>query len=66
MIACWPDNSTLIPDLLCKLPQARTVLDQYGLRGCGGQRTIEQACRRMDVDCRQFLKALNEKCTHSQ
>ena len=23
--------------------------------------TIEQACRRMDVDCRQFIKALNEK-----
>ncbi len=31
-----PDASTLIPDLLRTAPQARVVLDRYGLRGCGG------------------------------
>ncbi len=28
---------TMIPDLLRTAPQARQVLDQYGLRGCGGE-----------------------------
>lgn len=32
----WPDADTLIPELLTKAPQAREVLDRYGLRGCGG------------------------------
>lgn len=32
----WPDEQTLIPDLLERAPQARVVLDRYGLRGCGG------------------------------
>lgn len=27
---------TLVPDLLARHPQARAVLDRYGLRGCGG------------------------------
>jgi hypothetical protein len=30
------DELTLIPDLLHASPQARGVLDRYGLRGCGG------------------------------
>ena len=30
------DEQTLIPDLLQTSPQARAVLDRYGLRGCGG------------------------------
>jgi hypothetical protein len=30
------DEKVLIPDLLKALPQARKVLDRYGLRGCGG------------------------------
>ena len=30
------DERTLIPDLLHTSPQARAVLDRYGLRGCGG------------------------------
>src|SRR5581483_11039822 len=29
-------ESILIPDLLASAPQVRTVLDRYGLRGCGG------------------------------
>ncbi len=28
---------TMIPDLLRAAPQARPVLDRYGLRGCGGR-----------------------------
>lgn len=32
----WPDEATMIPDVLAKRPQLRTVLDRYGLRGCGG------------------------------
>lgn len=31
------DGKVLIPDLLRRLPQARPVLDRYGLRGCGGR-----------------------------
>jgi hypothetical protein len=34
--ACRIDEKTLIPDLLTEFPPARIVLDQYGLRGCGG------------------------------
>jgi len=30
-------TDTMIPDLLAHHPQARRVLDRYGLRGCGGQ-----------------------------
>jgi len=30
------DGNTMIPDLLRAYPQARRVLDEYGLRGCGG------------------------------
>ena len=31
------DSDTMIPDLLARHPQARRVLDRYGLRGCGGR-----------------------------
>ena len=30
------DPERLIPDLLREFPAARAVLDQHGLRGCGG------------------------------
>jgi hypothetical protein len=30
-------SETMIPDLLDRHPQARHVLDRYGLRGCGGR-----------------------------
>ena len=30
-------SDTMIPDLLARHPQARRVLDRYGLRGCGGR-----------------------------
>jgi hypothetical protein len=32
----WINDQLLIPDLLRAAPQARPVLDRYGLRGCGG------------------------------
>lgn len=35
-IAPLPDAGTMIPELLRARPQARAVLDRYGLRGCGG------------------------------
>jgi hypothetical protein len=34
--AGWITDRVLIPDLLRAAPQARPVLDRYGLRGCGG------------------------------
>jgi hypothetical protein len=34
--AAWVDEKVMIPDLLQAVPQARPVLDRYGLRGCGG------------------------------
>jgi hypothetical protein len=34
--AAWLNERVLIPDLLRAAPQARVVLDRYGLRGCGG------------------------------
>lgn len=30
-------SETMLPDLLERYPQARRVLDRYGLRGCGGR-----------------------------
>jgi hypothetical protein len=32
----WINGQVMIPDLLRTAPQARPVLDRYGLRGCGG------------------------------
>jgi uncharacterized protein involved in response to NO len=32
----WINGRVMIPDLLRAAPQARSVLDRYGLRGCGG------------------------------
>jgi hypothetical protein len=41
----WIDGRVLIPDLLRQAPQARPVLDRYGLRGCGGElEPAEGAC----------------------
>ncbi len=32
----WVNETVQIPDLLRRAPEARPVLDRYGLRGCGG------------------------------
>lgn len=41
----WPEEETLIPDLLVKKPEARAVLDRYGLRGCGGPQGPSESLR---------------------
>lgn len=60
--ATWPDRSTLIPELLRRVPQARPVLDQYGLRGCGGplgpEETLEFFARAHDVPLDRLLTEL--------
>src|SRR5690606_27160333 len=33
----WPNEETMIPELLEAAPQTRPILDRYGLRGCGGR-----------------------------
>lgn len=43
--ARWPNEETLIPDLLAKQPEARAVLDRYGLQGCGGEQGPYESLR---------------------
>ncbi|HET6882347.1 MAG TPA: DUF1858 domain-containing protein [Pirellulales bacterium] len=65
MTTTWPDSSTLIPDLLRRLPQARTVLDRYGLRGCGGQQgpveTLGFFARAHEVPLMRLLEEINHE-----
>lgn len=53
------DGQTMIPDLLRATPQARPVLDRYGLRGCGGEfgphESLEFFARAHDVPLDQLL-----------
>lgn len=53
---------TLIPDLLEKHPQLRSVFDRYGLQGCGGRKgpheTLRFFARAHAVDEAQLLKEL--------
>jgi hypothetical protein len=53
---------TLIPDLLQMVPQARPVLDRYGLQGCGGRlgpvETLDFFARAHDVDLAILLGEL--------
>lgn len=61
----WPNCSTLIPELLHKLPQARNVLDRYGLRGCGGEQgpreTLGFFARAHDVPIVRLLQEIGEQ-----
>jgi hypothetical protein len=56
------DPETLIPDLLREAPQSRTVLDRYGLRGCGGplgpHETLEFFARAHDVPLEKLMTEL--------
>lgn len=58
------DGQTMIPDLLRATPQARPVLDRYGLRGCGGvlgpHESLEFFARAHDVPLDQLLRELRE------
>lgn len=55
-------ESVLIPDLLRDNPVARTVLDRYGLRGCGGPRGPHESlgffARTHDVPVERLLAEL--------
>ncbi|HWB09618.1 MAG TPA: DUF1858 domain-containing protein [Pirellulales bacterium] len=59
------DASTLIPDLLRALPEARRVLDRYGLRGCGGKKgpveTLAFFARAHDVPIARLLDEIRHE-----
>lgn len=56
------DDQVLIPELLRTVPQARPVLDRYGLRGCGGEEGPVESlgffARAHDVPLAQLLREL--------
>lgn len=56
------DGNILIPELLRNAPQVRSVLDRYGLRGCGGAlgpvESLEFFARAHDVDLNNLLGEL--------
>lgn len=60
--------STMIPALLAAYPQARVVLDKYGLRGCGGMSGPEEDlaffARAHDIDLHHLLREL-EAAAHT-
>src|SRR5262249_491887 len=62
------NEQTLIPDLLARYPQARPVLDRYGLKGCGGvQGPVESLgffARAHDVPIVQLLEELKAAADH--
>jgi NnrS protein/uncharacterized protein DUF1858 len=57
-----PQSNTLIPDLLRARPSTRTVLDKYGLHGCGGAHgpveTLAFFARAHDVPLDRLLAEL--------
>lgn len=57
-------GETLIPELLRRAPQARPVLDRYGLRGCGGElgphESLAFFARAHDVPVERLLSELEE------
>lgn len=65
MKPAWPNSTTLIPELLHQLPQARSVLDRYGLRGCGGERgpveTLGFFARAHDVPLTRLLDEIGRQ-----
>lgn len=64
MVKVWPDAETLIPELLTKAPQARPVLDRYGLHGCGGPLGPEESigffARAHEVPLEKLLAEVRE------
>jgi hypothetical protein len=60
------DEKVLIPDLLRAAPQARVVLDRYGLRGCGGPfgpvETLGFFAKAHDVPLPRLLDELHQVC----
>jgi hypothetical protein len=60
----WIDGRIMIPDLLRQAPAARSVLDRYGLRGCGGPlgpaESVEFFARAHDVPLPLLLGELQQ------
>src|SRR5215471_17959808 len=60
----WINGQVMIPDLLRAAPQARPVLDRYGLRGCGGAlgpvESLEFFARAHDVPLPALLAELRQ------
>jgi len=63
--AQWIAEGLPIPELLRTAPQVRTVLDRYGLQGCGGPlgpaETLGFFARAHDVPIGQLLNELREQ-----
>src|SRR5262249_37073766 len=63
--AAWIDESVQIPDLLSLAPDVRTVLDRYGLRGCGGEHGPAESlgffARAHDVPIERLLREVRER-----
>lgn len=59
------DRNAMIPDLLRTAPQARVVLDKYGLRGCGGplgpHESLEFFARAHDVPVDRLLGEIQDQ-----
>ena len=57
-------GNDMIPDVLRRIPGARSVFDRYGLRGCGGihgpVETVAYFARAHGVDLTTFLRELND------
>src|SRR5947209_4766366 len=60
----WVGEQVCIPDLLRAAPQARPVLDRYGLRGCGGPlgpaESLGFFARAHDVPVERLLREVRE------
>jgi hypothetical protein len=62
----WINGQVLIPDLLRAAPQVRSVLDRYGLRGCGGElgpvESLGFFASAHDVPLPRLLRELRQAC----
>jgi hypothetical protein len=62
--SAWINEKLLIPELLRAAPQARSVLDRYGLRGCGGPlgpvETLGFFAKAHDVPLDRLLKEIRQ------
>jgi hypothetical protein len=65
----WINGQVMIPDLLRAAPQARPVLDRYGLRGCGGElgpvESIGFFAKAHDVPLPRLLDELRYACENA-
>lgn len=65
----WINAQLKIPELLRRVPQARPVLDRYGLRGCGGPEgpaeSLEFFARAHEVPLPRLLDELRAEAARS-